>query len=92
MWISGLIGFQNSFWNTLQIVDDKQEVLKFYSLIDWNNSLVEEYIEGHGLPKHPLKAQGYHSGDGTHCTVPGAGRNGRWDDQSKTECGLHEAN
>ncbi len=89
VWMSGLIGFQNDHRNTLQIVDEKDEILKFYPLIDWNSSLVEEYIVGHGLPQHPLKEQGYHSVGCTHCTVPGVGRNGRWNDQSKTECGLH---
>ncbi|MBN2732295.1 MAG: phosphoadenylyl-sulfate reductase [Balneolaceae bacterium] len=90
VWMSGLIGFQNRYRNTLQIVDDKQEMLKFYPLIDWNSALVEEYIEGHGLPQHPLKEQGFHSVGCTHCTVPGMGRSGRWNDQSKTECGLHD--
>ena len=89
VWMSGLIGFQNRFRSTLQILDDDEELLKFQPLIDWNSDLVEEYIEGHGLPQHPLKEQGYHSVGCTHCTVPGAGRSGRWSDQSKTECGLH---
>jgi 3'-phosphoadenosine 5'-phosphosulfate sulfotransferase (PAPS reductase)/FAD synthetase len=53
--MSGLIGFQNQYRSTLQIVDDKNEMLKFYPLIDWNSSLVEEYIDGLGLPQHPLK-------------------------------------
>lgn len=56
VWISGLIGFLNSFRNTLQIVDDKQEMLKFYSLIDWNSSLVEEYIEGPRSSRAPSKS------------------------------------
>lgn len=89
VWMSGLIGFQNSHRKNLQIVDEKDEILKFYPLIDWNSSLVEEYIVTHGLPQHPLKAKGYHSVGCTHCTVPGVGREGRWNGQSKTECGLH---
>ncbi len=90
VWMSGLIGFQNRYRSTLQIVDDKNEMLKFYPLIDWNSSLVEEYIDGLGLPQHPLKERGYHSVGCTHCTVPGSGRKGRWKDDSKTECGLHQ--
>lgn len=89
VWMSGLIGFQNRHRNRLQIVDDKKDLIKFYPLIDWNSSLVEEYIVGHGLPQHPLKKQGYHSVGCTHCTVPGMGRKGRWSKLSKTECGLH---
>ncbi|SMO34486.1 phosphoadenylyl-sulfate reductase [Fodinibius sediminis] len=89
VWMSGLIGFQNSHRSRLQIVDRKDEMLKFYPLIDWDSSLVQEYIVGHGLPQHPLREKGYHSVGCTHCTAPGMGREGRWNSQSKTECGLH---
>ena len=89
VWMSGLIGFQNRHRSTLQIMDDENELLKFYPLIDWNSSLVEEYIEVHSLPQHPLKEKGYHSVGCTHCTVKGSGREGRWNNLSKTECGLH---
>lgn len=89
VWMSGLIGFQNRQRSSLEIVDDKNDLIKFHPLIDWNGSLVEEYIEVHGLPEHPLKARGYDSIGCTHCTMPGSGREGRWKDQSKTECGLH---
>lgn len=90
IWMSGLIGFQNRHRSSLPIMDDDNELIKFYPLIDWNTSLVEEYIAGHGLPEHPLKEKGYDSVGCTHCTIPGQGRNGRWSDLSKTECGLHQ--
>lgn len=89
VWMSGLIGFQNRYRNTLQIMDDDQDLLKFYPLIDFDSALVDEYLENHGLPQHPLKKYGYSSVGCTHCTAPGAGREGRWNDHSKTECGLH---
>ena len=89
VWVSGLIGYQNGHRSTLSILEDRPDILKFYPLIDWNKSLVDEYIENHGLPFHPLVYQGYHSVGCTHCTVPGVGRNGRWSESSKTECGLH---
>lgn len=89
VWVSGLIGYQNSYRNTLSFMEEQSDILKFYPLIDWNKSLVDEYIENHGLPFHPLVSQGYHSVGCTHCTVPGVGRSGRWNDSSKTECGLH---
>jgi len=90
VWMSGLIGFQNRHRSDLEIVDEEEDIIKFHPLIDWNTSLVEEYIESHSLPEHPLKEQGYHSVGCTHCTVSGLGRNGRWADESKTECGLHK--
>ncbi|WP_441000792.1 phosphoadenylyl-sulfate reductase [Fodinibius sp. SL11] len=89
VWMSGLIGFQSRHRKSLSIVDDDNELIKFYPLIDWNSSLVEEYIEGHGLPQHPLKEKGFDSVGCTHCTAKGQGREGRWDEFSKIECGLH---
>ncbi|MDZ7681360.1 MAG: phosphoadenylyl-sulfate reductase [Fodinibius sp.] len=89
VWMSGLIGFQSRNRDQLQIMDEKDEMIKFYPLIDWNGSLVEEYMIGHGLPEHPLKDEGFDSVGCTHCTVPGSGRKGRWSDIEKTECGLH---
>lgn len=90
VWMSGLIGFQNQYRKNLEIVAEKNEMIKFYPLIDWNSSLVEEYIEWHGLPQHPLKEKGFSSVGCTHCTIPGSGREGRWGDKPKTECGLHQ--
>ena len=40
---------------------------------------------------NPLHAQGYSSIGCTYCTKPGAGREGRWANLEKTECGLHPA-
>ena len=48
------------------------------------------YIAEHDLPYNPLHDQGYSSIGCTHCTLPGAGREGRWAGLEKTECGLHE--
>ncbi|HYW35559.1 MAG TPA: phosphoadenylyl-sulfate reductase [Balneolaceae bacterium] len=89
VWMSGLLGYQNRHRNSLKIVDDNDDILRFYPLIDWNATLVEEYIESHGLPTHPLKEKGYHSVGCTHCTAPGLGRKGRWNKHNKTECGMH---
>src|SRR5699024_584835 len=89
VWMSDLICFKNKMRSSLQIMDEKDEMLKFYPLIDWNGDLVEEYIENHSLPQHPLKEKGYDSVGCTHCTLPGMGREGRWSNLTKTECGLH---
>ena len=43
----------------------------------------------HDLPYNPLHDQGYASIGCTHCTLPGAGREGRWAGLEKTECGIH---
>lgn len=90
VWMSGLIGYQNKHRSNLEIIDDKSEMLKFYPLIDWNRGLVDEYIDGHGIPKHPLSEKGFNSIGCTHCTIAGSGREGRWNGHTKTECGLHK--
>jgi len=58
-------------------------------LADWSEKDVWRYIVEHDLPYHPLHDRGYDSIGCTHCTVAGAGRDGRWAGTDKIECGLH---
>jgi phosphoadenosine phosphosulfate reductase len=62
---------------------------KLNPLADWTERDVWTRIHERGLPYHPLHDQGYASIGCTHCTKPGAGREGRWAGDAKTECGLH---
>jgi phosphoadenosine phosphosulfate reductase len=70
--------------------DDKHELWKFNPLADWSEKDVWRYISKHDVPYNPLHDRNYASIGCTHCTQPGAGREGRWAGQDKTECGLHE--
>ena len=69
--------------------DGKHEKWKANPLADWTEADVWRYIHRHDLPYNPLHDQGYASIGCTHCTKPGAGRDGRWAGSDKTECGLH---
>jgi phosphoadenosine phosphosulfate reductase len=69
--------------------DAKHERWKANPLADWSEEDVWRYIHRHDLPYNPLHDRGYGSIGCTHCTKPGAGREGRWADTGKTECGLH---
>jgi phosphoadenosine phosphosulfate reductase len=69
--------------------DAKHERWKANPLADWTEDDVWGYIHRHDLPYNPLHERGYGSIGCTHCTKPGAGREGRWADTVKTECGLH---
>ncbi|MEM7104388.1 MAG: phosphoadenylyl-sulfate reductase [Bacteroidota bacterium] len=89
VWISGLMGHQNEFRLSKEVFEYDNGLVKFYPLIDWSPIMVKSYILEHGLPQHPLWAKGFSSVGCTHCTVAGCGRDGRWNGQSKTECGLH---
>jgi len=71
--------------------DERHEVWKANPLADWTETDVWAYVREHDLPVNELHGQGYASIGCTHCTTPGAGREGRWAGVEKTECGLHPA-
>ena len=65
------------------------DLMKLNPLAGWTEQDVWQRIHERELPYHPLHDQGYASIGCTHCTKPGAGREGRWSGDDKTECGLH---
>jgi len=69
--------------------DDRHELWKASPLADWTDDDVWAYVRERDLPVNPLHDRGYASIGCTHCTAPGAGRDGRWVGTGKTECGLH---
>jgi len=89
VWVSGLMEWQSDHRSTLNIFEQRGEILKFYPLLDVSKERRDSYIEKHQLPFHPLVEKGYHSIGCSHCTVPGEDRSGRWNNNPKTECGLH---
>lgn len=89
IWVSGLMKWQSDFRNSLDIFEPKEEIVKFYPLLDIDFEGRDEFIREHHLPFHPLKSKGYSSIGCSHCTVPGENRTGRWNNNPKTECGLH---
>lgn len=89
VWVSGLMKWQSDHRETLDIFEVRNGILKFYPLLDVTKEERDAFIEKHQLPFHPLVAKGYHSIGCSHCTVPGKGRSGRWNNNPKTECGLH---
>lgn len=89
VWVSGVMGFQTPFRQSMRIFEPQDQLLKFHPLIDLTEGEFQFYQTRYQLPAHPLEAQGYGSVGCTHCTKPGAGRSGRWADSEKTECGLH---
>jgi phosphoadenosine phosphosulfate reductase len=89
VWGSGLMRWQSDHRKTLNIFEQRDEILKFYPLLDVTKEERDDFIKTHDLPFHPLVSKGYHSIGCKHCTVPGEDRNGRWNNNPKTECGLH---
>ncbi len=89
VWVSGLMEWQSDHRASLDIFEERGGILKFYPLLDVTKEERENYIKVNELPFHPLVAKGYFSIGCKHCTVPGKGREGRWNNNPKTECGLH---
>jgi phosphoadenosine phosphosulfate reductase len=89
VWVSGLMQSQNSYRKQMNIFEEKGGILKFYPIIDFSEEQAKEYMKLHSLPEHPLVKHGFNSVGCIHCTVKGRGREGRWVNRSKTECGLH---
>lgn len=89
VWVSGLMQSQNSYRRKMDVFEQKDGIIKFYPIIDMTTEDSNRYIEANGLPPHPLLAHGFASVGCIHCTVKGRGREGRWVNRNKTECGLH---
>jgi len=89
IWISGLMEWQSDHRSSLDIFEERKGIIKFYPLLDVKKEEREVYIKKHLLPFHPLQAKGYFSIGCAQCTKPGKGRDGRWNNSPKTECGLH---
>ena len=89
VWVSGLMEWQSDHRSTLDIFENRGEILKFYPLLDVTKKERDEFIAKHELPFHPLVSKGYSSIGCSPCTAPGDERSGRWNNSPKTECGLH---
>ena len=89
LWISGLMSNQTSHRKQLDIFEQKSDITKFYPILDFTAEQAAEYFVKNNLPKHPLESMGYSSIGCAQCTAKGKGREGRWTNKSKTECGLH---
>ncbi|MEA2391440.1 MAG: phosphoadenosine phosphosulfate reductase [Solirubrobacteraceae bacterium] len=90
-WVSGLRRDQSPTRATTKKLawDAKHDLWKLNPLADWSERDVWRYINEHDVPYHPLHDRGYASIGCTHCTAPSAGRDGRWNDREKIECGIH---
>jgi len=75
--------------------DERFGLVKVNPLATWGDDDVAYYLRRHGLPEHPLWAQGFASIGCAAMTekplVPGDRRSGRWVGLDRDECGLHDA-
>jgi phosphoadenosine phosphosulfate reductase len=97
-WATGVRRVQTPERAATPVVEARQHdgrwLVKVAPLATWTDEQVEDYLDDHGLPRHPLVDQGYPSIGCAPCTRPvGDGqdpRAGRWASfDGKTECGIH---
>ena len=94
-WITGRKRFHGGDRLSLPVVEQAPSHVKFNPLANWGKAELDAYALEHGLPAHPLVAQGFPSIGCWPCTQPVAEgedvRAGRWKGVDKTECGIHTA-
>lgn len=93
-WVTGVRRDQTKDRAGLPIVGLTSDgMYKIAPFADWTDADVEAYLRRHGLPRHPLAANGFRSIGCHPCTRAvlrdEEERAGRWPGRSKTECGLH---
>jgi phosphoadenosine phosphosulfate reductase len=73
--------------------DERRNMYKVNPLIYLSEKDIENYVNTHRLPEHPLRKLGYLSIGCAPVTRPALDpsdpRSGRWPGVGKTECGLH---
>ena len=91
-WMAGLRASQTAHRAGLPRVGVQNGRVKIHPILNWTDAQMAAYMEEHGLPHHPLFAEGYRSIGDTHSTLPTTGdmdpREGRILGKKK-ECGLH---
>ena len=92
-WISGRKRFHGALRTFLPVIELSGAKIKINPLARWSKLRIEEEFARHGLPRHPLEADGFLSIGCLPCTgrvAAGADhRAGRWAGREKTECGIH---
>jgi phosphoadenosine phosphosulfate reductase len=92
-WITGRKRYQGGQRAQLPLFEKEDRKIKINPLADWTSEDVQDYMNAHNLPRHPLVSQGFPSVGCMPCTTRVSAledpRAGRWRDSEKTECGIH---
>jgi len=82
--VGGLMRAEGGARRSIEILspDPRFDGYKLYPLANWSHEKIQQYIQAHELPVHPLYEQGYLSIGCTFCTTPvrpgEPPRAGRW--------------
>ena len=91
-WGSGVRGGQTDHRRTMSALDPVRGLWSLRPLLSWSRKEVFYYMERHGLPQHPLFAEGYSTVGDWHSSGADDGtRSGRATRFGglKQECGIH---
>jgi phosphoadenosine phosphosulfate reductase len=90
-WVTGLRRAESPTRSAAGSVewDSARQMVKINPIAAWTDDDVARYIADHDIIVNPLRDKGYASIGCAPCTVPGSGRDGRWADSGRLECGLH---
>lgn len=99
VWVTGLRAEHSPERQDHRVIewDEGNQIIKYNPLLHWDTAAVKTYIDANDVPYNPLHDRGFVSIGCAPCTrAIRAGedfRAGRWwwEDNSKKECGLHEA-
>ena len=69
--------------------DAARGIVKVNPIVAWSDDDVAAYVAAHDIIVNPLRDKGFDSIGCAPCTLPGAGRSGRWAGSARLECGLH---
>ena len=69
--------------------DAGRGLVKVNPIVAWSDDDVARYVVEHDIIVNPLREKGFDSIGCAPCTLPGAGRSGRWAGSGRLECGLH---
>jgi phosphoadenosine phosphosulfate reductase len=92
-WITGRKAYQSAGRSGLKPIEAAEGRIKINPLLGWRPADIDAYMARHGLPAHPLLADGFLSIGCAPCTDRACAgedpRAGRWRGRGKTECGIH---
>jgi phosphoadenosine phosphosulfate reductase len=94
-WIAGLRAEQSAHRRDMALVSAERGLIKLNPLFDWTRDELVAFVAAHDVPVNPLHGKGFASIGCAPCTRPIAPgepeRAGRWwwEQDEKTECGLH---
>jgi len=91
-WMSGVRRSQSTSREDRPFIEQQNQIIKTYPILDWDDDEIEIYKSLNKLPAHPLEEKGYVTSGDTHSTKPlhevSSIEETRFNG-NKFECGLH---